>query len=85
MLFERTILSRWGQAPNTQEYERTTATFAAQAWICGRGYAGVDGAATSATIFEQAPAAGPATAVRLLRMEQRAHGILWLRYKSAIR
>ena len=32
----RTILSRWGQAPNTSEYELTAATFGAQAWLCGR-------------------------------------------------
>ena len=32
----RTILSRWGQSPNTAEYEATAATFGAQAWMCGR-------------------------------------------------
>lgn len=32
----RTILSRWGQSPDTREYEATAATFAADAWICGR-------------------------------------------------
>ena len=32
----RTILSRWGQSPNTQEYETTAATFEAEAWMCGR-------------------------------------------------
>ena len=32
----RTILKRWGHAPNTQVYEDTAATFAADAWMCGR-------------------------------------------------
>jgi 2,5-diamino-6-(ribosylamino)-4(3H)-pyrimidinone 5'-phosphate reductase len=33
----RTILQRWGQeVPGRQEYETTAATFAAQAWLCGR-------------------------------------------------
>ncbi|UOR05095.1 dihydrofolate reductase family protein [Hymenobacter aerilatus] len=32
----RIILSRWGHAPNTQEYETTAATFEADAWLCGR-------------------------------------------------
>ncbi|WP_208306700.1 RibD family protein [Hymenobacter defluvii] len=32
----RIILSRWGNAPNTQEYETTAATFEADAWLCGR-------------------------------------------------
>ena len=32
----RIILSRWGDAPNTQEYEATAATFEADAWLCGR-------------------------------------------------
>lgn len=32
----RTILKRWGQAPNTQAYEATAATFEAEAWMCGR-------------------------------------------------
>ena len=32
----RIILSRWGDAPNTQEYETTAATFGADAWLCGR-------------------------------------------------
>ncbi|QNE40956.1 RibD family protein [Hymenobacter sp. NBH84] len=32
----RIILSRWGDAPNTQEYETTAATFEADAWLCGR-------------------------------------------------
>lgn len=32
----RIILSRWGQKPNTKEYETTAATFEAQAWLCGR-------------------------------------------------
>ena len=32
----RTITKRWGQAPHTQAYEATAATFAAEAWMCGR-------------------------------------------------
>jgi 2,5-diamino-6-(ribosylamino)-4(3H)-pyrimidinone 5'-phosphate reductase len=32
----RTILSRWGNSPNTTEYETTAATFEAEAWMCGR-------------------------------------------------
>ncbi|MGI4884648.1 MAG: RibD family protein [Janthinobacterium lividum] len=32
----RTIVQRWGDAPDTQAYETTAATFAAQAWLCGR-------------------------------------------------
>ena len=32
----RTILSRWGSSPNIKEYEATAATFAADAWMCGR-------------------------------------------------
>lgn len=32
----RIILSRWGAAPNSQEYETTAATFGADAWLCGR-------------------------------------------------
>ncbi|GAB3738270.1 RibD family protein [Hymenobacter agri] len=32
----RTILSRWGTAPDTKEYEATAATFEADAWMCGR-------------------------------------------------
>lgn len=32
----RIILSRWGDAPNTQEYETTATTFDADAWLCGR-------------------------------------------------
>ena len=32
----RTILSRWGQSPDTREYEATAATFEADAWMCGR-------------------------------------------------
>ena len=32
----RTILSRWGKLPDTKEYETTAATFAADAWMCGR-------------------------------------------------
>ncbi|MBC6609074.1 RibD family protein [Hymenobacter sp. BT188] len=32
----RTILKRWGHAPNTQAYEATAATYEADAWMCGR-------------------------------------------------
>lgn len=32
----RTILSRWGNAPDTEEYETTAATYKADAWMCGR-------------------------------------------------
>jgi 2,5-diamino-6-(ribosylamino)-4(3H)-pyrimidinone 5'-phosphate reductase len=32
----RIITSRWGDSPNTKEYETTAATFGAQAWLCGR-------------------------------------------------
>lgn len=32
----RTILSRWGEKPDTREYETTAATFGADAWMCGR-------------------------------------------------
>lgn len=41
----------------------------------------VDGAATSAAIFEQGAAPGPAVGFTLLSAEPRAHGILWLRYQ----
>lgn len=44
-------------------------------------YPVVDGAATSATIFERGEAPGPAVRFDLLSAEQRAHGILWLRYR----
>ena len=44
-------------------------------------YPVVDGAATSATIFEQGATPGPAVRFELLSAEQRAHGILWLRYQ----
>ncbi|MVN75152.1 deaminase [Hymenobacter sp. HMF4947] len=44
-------------------------------------YPVVDGAATSATVFEQGPAPGPATRFRLLGVQQLAHDILWLRYE----
>lgn len=40
----------------------------------------VDGAATSATIFEQGDTPGPAPRFRLLEVQQRSHDILWLRY-----
>jgi 2,5-diamino-6-(ribosylamino)-4(3H)-pyrimidinone 5'-phosphate reductase len=48
-------------------------------------YPVVDGAATSATIFEQGDTPGPAPRFRLLDVQQRPHDILWLRYavKSA--
>ncbi|MBC6991924.1 RibD family protein [Hymenobacter sp. BT491] len=32
----RIITKRWGDAPNTKEYETTAATFKAEAWMCGR-------------------------------------------------
>ena len=32
----RIIVSRWGDTPNTKEYEVTAATFDSQAWMCGR-------------------------------------------------
>ncbi len=40
----------------------------------------VDGAPTSATVFEQPDAPGPAVRFRLLEVQQRPHGILWQRY-----
>ena len=46
-------------------------------------YPVVDGAASSATIFEQGEKPGPAVQFKLISMEQRTHGILWLRYKVA--
>jgi 2,5-diamino-6-(ribosylamino)-4(3H)-pyrimidinone 5'-phosphate reductase len=44
----------------------------------------VDGAATSATIFEQGDNPGPAPRLRLLEVQQRPHDILWLRYAVKI-
>lgn len=44
-------------------------------------YPVVDGAATSATIFEQGDEPGPATSFTLISAEPRSHGILWLRYQ----
>ena len=41
----------------------------------------VDGAATSATIFEQGENPGPAAQLKLISVEQRTHGVIWLRYK----
>ena len=43
-------------------------------------YPVIDGAATSATVFEQGPAPAPAPRLRLLSVEQRPHDIVWLRY-----
>lgn len=43
-----------------------------------------DGAATSATIFEQGDKPGPATQLQLISVEQRTHGVIWLRYKTVI-
>ncbi|RYY07543.1 MAG: deaminase [Cytophagaceae bacterium] len=40
----------------------------------------VDGDPTSATVFEQGPAPGPAVRFRLLEVQPRPHGILWQRY-----
>ena len=44
----------------------------------------VDGAATSATIFEQGDKPGPAAQLQLISVEQRTHGVIWLRYKTVI-
>ncbi|ALW86241.1 deaminase [Hymenobacter sedentarius] len=41
----------------------------------------VDGAATSATIFEKGENPGPAAQLKLISTEQLMHGIIWLRYK----
>jgi 2,5-diamino-6-(ribosylamino)-4(3H)-pyrimidinone 5'-phosphate reductase len=43
----------------------------------------VDGAASSATVFEQGAEPGPAHRFELLSCEPRPHGILWLRYQLA--
>ena len=40
----------------------------------------IDGAPTSASVFEQGDAPGPAVRLRLLDVQQRSHGILWQRY-----
>lgn len=40
----------------------------------------IDGAATSAAVFEQPDPAAPATPLRLLAVEQRPHDVVWLRY-----
>lgn len=45
-------------------------------------YPVVDGAATSPTIFEQGAQPGPPRPFRLLSVEQRPEGILWLRYEA---
>ncbi|MBC6699903.1 RibD family protein [Hymenobacter puniceus] len=45
-------------------------------------YPVVDGAASSPTIFEQGEQPGPPRPFELLSVEQRAGGILWLRYKA---
>ena len=44
----------------------------------------IDGAATSATIFEQGENPGPAAQLKLISVEQRAHDVIWLRYKKAV-
>jgi 2,5-diamino-6-(ribosylamino)-4(3H)-pyrimidinone 5'-phosphate reductase len=41
----------------------------------------VDGAADSATVFEQGDNPSPAVRFKLQEVQQRAHGILWLRYE----
>jgi 2,5-diamino-6-(ribosylamino)-4(3H)-pyrimidinone 5'-phosphate reductase len=41
----------------------------------------VDGAADSATVFEQGDNPSPAVRFHLQDVQQRAHGILWLRYE----
>jgi 2,5-diamino-6-(ribosylamino)-4(3H)-pyrimidinone 5'-phosphate reductase len=41
----------------------------------------VDGAADSATVFEQGDNPSPAVRFQLQDVQQRAHGILWLRYE----
>jgi 2,5-diamino-6-(ribosylamino)-4(3H)-pyrimidinone 5'-phosphate reductase len=41
----------------------------------------VDGAASSATVFEQGDNPSPAVRFQLQDVQQRAHGILWLRYE----
>jgi 2,5-diamino-6-(ribosylamino)-4(3H)-pyrimidinone 5'-phosphate reductase len=41
----------------------------------------VDGAASSATVFEQGDNPSPAVRFELQEVQQRSHGILWLRYQ----
>jgi 2,5-diamino-6-(ribosylamino)-4(3H)-pyrimidinone 5'-phosphate reductase len=41
----------------------------------------VDGAASSATVFEQGDNPSPAVRFELQEVQQRSHGILWLRYE----
>jgi 2,5-diamino-6-(ribosylamino)-4(3H)-pyrimidinone 5'-phosphate reductase len=41
----------------------------------------VDGAASSATVFEQGDNPSPAVCFELQEVQQRSHGILWLRYE----
>ncbi|MGI4874069.1 MAG: RibD family protein [Janthinobacterium lividum] len=43
-------------------------------------YPVIDGATTSATVFEQGSEPGPAPRLHLLAVEQRPHGVVWLRY-----
>jgi len=40
----------------------------------------IDGAAASATVFEQGDAPGQAPRLRLLEVQQRPHDVVWLRY-----
>ncbi|SNC76641.1 Pyrimidine reductase, riboflavin biosynthesis [Hymenobacter gelipurpurascens] len=47
-------------------------------------YPVVDGAATSPTIFEQGEQPGPPRSFKLLSVEQRPGGILWLRYEAGV-
>jgi 2,5-diamino-6-(ribosylamino)-4(3H)-pyrimidinone 5'-phosphate reductase len=44
----------------------------------------VDGAASSATVFEQGDNPGPAVRFQLQKVQQRSHGILWLRYEMKV-
>jgi 2,5-diamino-6-(ribosylamino)-4(3H)-pyrimidinone 5'-phosphate reductase len=44
----------------------------------------VDGAASSATVFEQGDNPGPAVRFQLQEVQQRSHGILWLRYEMKV-
>jgi 2,5-diamino-6-(ribosylamino)-4(3H)-pyrimidinone 5'-phosphate reductase len=41
----------------------------------------IDGAAASATVFEQGDAPGPAPRLKLLEVQQRPHDVVWLRYE----
>lgn len=47
-------------------------------------YPVIDGAAASATVFEQGSDPGPAPRLQLLSVAQRPHGIVWLRYQVGL-